>query len=61
MSVKKLFLIFFAMLIIFLGTLFAIFYFDIGGTQKYVRDVPVLNKIIPVSTDLADIEDELST
>ncbi len=49
------------MLIIFLGTLFAIFYFDIGGTQKYVRDVPVLNKLIPVSTDLADIEDELST
>ncbi|MCQ2978361.1 MAG: hypothetical protein MJ245_01030 [Clostridia bacterium] len=61
MSAKKLFLIFFAMLILFLGTLFAIFYFDIGGTQKYIKDVPVLNKIIPVSTDLSDIEDELST
>lgn len=61
MSAKKLFLIFFLMLIIFLGTLFSIFYFDIGGTQKYIKDVPVLNKLVPVKADLANIEEELES
>lgn len=61
MSAKKLFGIFFLMLLLFLGTLYAIFYFDIGGTQRYIKDVPVLNAIVPISTDMEDIEEELSS
>ena len=61
MTVKKMFLIFLAMLALFLGTLYAIFYYDIGGTQKYIKDVPILNKIIPISTELEDIENELNS
>ncbi len=37
-----------------------IFYYDIGGTQKYIKDVPLLNKLVPV-TDMADIEKELES
>ena len=32
-----------------------------GGTQKYIKDVPVLNKIIPLKEDLGGIEEELNS
>ena len=61
MSFKKLFMIFLMMLALFLGTLYAIFYYDIGGTQKYIKDVPPFNKIIPIEEDLDGIENELNS
>jgi len=59
MSAKKLFLIFLLMLSIFFGTIWFIAYNDIGGVQKYARNIPLIGKLMPAPTDLKSVEEEL--
>lgn len=61
MSAKNLFFIFILMLAMFLGTICMIVYYDIGGVQRYVADVPFINKLIPEIDDIDTIEAELNT
>lgn len=61
MSTKNLFFIFIFMLLIFLGTIAMIIFYDIGGVQKYFKDVPYIDVLIPDIKDEGAIEAELNT
>ncbi len=60
MSTKGLFFTFAIVVLLFLGTLATIIYFDVGGVQIYARRIAFIDKLLPVDVDTKNIEEEIS-